>query len=74
VARIGRERHREWLQHVFDEQLPVDSRTRRLMVNTLFAATDVLVWKLLRRDLGVPQAETARVMERLIRGALTTIT
>jgi AcrR family transcriptional regulator len=71
VARIGREQHRRWLEEVFGDQLPAEPRARRFVVNTLYAATDVFVWKLLRRDLGAPRTETARVMERLIRGALT---
>jgi hypothetical protein len=36
----------------------------------LYAATDVYVWKLLRRDLRTSLAETTRVMERLVLGAL----
>jgi AcrR family transcriptional regulator len=70
VCRMGREGHRRSLEDVFGDQLPVEPRARRSTLNALHAATDVYVWKLLRRDLGLSQAETARVMERLIRGAL----
>ncbi|NMI02040.1 TetR/AcrR family transcriptional regulator [Pseudonocardia acidicola] len=70
VSRIGRERHRAWIEEIFAADLPAGARDRRSAVLALFAAMDVYTWKLLRRDLGVSQAETARVMERLVRGAL----
>jgi AcrR family transcriptional regulator len=70
VSRLGRERHRGWLTDTFGELLPAESRARQETVTALYAATDVYVWKLLRRDLGVSLAETTRTMERLVRGAL----
>jgi AcrR family transcriptional regulator len=70
VCRMGREHHRRSLEDLFGDQLPVEAGARRSALNALQAAADVYVWKLLRRDLGVSLAETARVMERLIRGAL----
>jgi AcrR family transcriptional regulator len=70
VCRMGRERHRQSLEDLFGDQLPVDAGPRRSALDALQVAADVYVWKLLRRDLGVSLAETARVMERLIRGAL----
>jgi AcrR family transcriptional regulator len=68
VSRMGRERHR--LEDTFGDQLPAEARPRQSTLTALYAATDVYVWKLLRRDLGTSLAETARVMERLVRGAL----
>jgi AcrR family transcriptional regulator len=70
VSRMGRERHRMWLEDTFGDQLPAEARPRQSTLTALYAATDVYVWKLLRRDLGTSLAETARVMERLVRGAL----
>jgi AcrR family transcriptional regulator len=70
VSRTGRDRHRQWIEDVFGEQLPADPRARHTVVAAVYAATDVYVWKLLRRDLGNSLAETTRVMERLVRGAL----
>jgi AcrR family transcriptional regulator len=70
VSRTGRERHRQWLEGIFDQQLPADPRARHTVLTALYAATDVYLWKLLRRDLGNSLAETTRVMERLVRGAL----
>jgi hypothetical protein len=36
----------------------------------LLAATDVYVWKLLRRDLGLDRKSAQAAVERLIRGVL----
>ena len=71
VSRAGRVNHRAWLESAFAEQLPTERGPRRTTVNALYAATDVHLWKVLRRDLHASLAETTRVMERLVRGALT---
>jgi len=71
VSRTGRENHRAWLEDTFADRLPAAPGPRRTTVNALYAATDVYVWKLLRRDLQASLAETTRVMERLVRGALS---
>src|SRR6516165_4383111 len=39
---------------------------RALMLNALVAATDVYVWKLLRRDRGVGRAAAEAVVRRLV--------
>jgi AcrR family transcriptional regulator len=73
VSRIGRANHRAWLETTFAEQLPTERGPRRTTVNALYAATDVYLWKVLRRDLDTSLAETTRVMERLVRGALAPV-
>ncbi|MQA80175.1 MAG: TetR family transcriptional regulator [Streptosporangiales bacterium] len=70
VLASGRTKHRAWLEQVFADRLPADTRARRHTLTTLYAATDIYVWKLLRRDLDNSLAETARVMQRLVTGAL----
>lgn len=71
-AAHGREIHREWITKVFGRYLPAKpARTRRRVLMSLLAATDVYIWKLLRRDLGLDPRETAAIVERLVRGALT---
>jgi AcrR family transcriptional regulator len=72
VSRKGREKHRAWLEDTFAELLPTASGPRRTTIKALYAATDVYVWKVLRRDLHTSLADTTRVMERLVRGALDT--
>jgi AcrR family transcriptional regulator len=65
LLEVSRAGHRAWIERtlvpgVDDEQL----------VFALYAATDVTLWKLLRRDLGRSQADTEAVVLRLVRGAL----
>jgi AcrR family transcriptional regulator len=69
---LARRYHRGWLRDVFGPQLSslvVDERERR--ITTLYAATDIYLWKLLRRDLKLDRDETEDIFERLVRGALT---
>jgi hypothetical protein len=44
--------------------------TRRHAIHALHAATDVYVWKLLRRDLRLSRADTERIMLELVDGIL----
>jgi AcrR family transcriptional regulator len=68
----GRDAHRRWLERVFGPLLPDDRRSRDEAVLTLYAATDVMVWKLLRRDFGRSRAKTEASIRRLVDGALST--
>lgn len=69
----GRSAHRAWLERVFSPHLPPGGRPRRRAIDALYAATDVMVWKLLRRDLGRSRADTADVILSLVRGVLCTL-
>jgi AcrR family transcriptional regulator len=72
VATEGRERHRAWVEAAFATQLAGHpARTRRAVMPALLAATDVYVWKLLRRDLGFDRRAAQAAVERLVRGVLT---
>ena len=71
-VQTGRDRHRAWLADVFADRLPAEEPARRRTLAALYAATDVGTWKLLRRDLGHSRAETATVLEHLVRAALAT--
>jgi AcrR family transcriptional regulator len=66
-ARAG---HREWLARMFADRLPASGPARRRAIDALHAATDVYVWKLLRRDLGRSRAETEETMNGLVAGVL----
>lgn len=67
----GRAYHRAWIEAVFAPWLqdlpPADARKR---TDALVVATDVYVWKLLRRDMDRPLREYRRLVERLIDSAL----
>jgi AcrR family transcriptional regulator len=63
--------HRKWLEHTFGPQLGgFTARERDARVTALYAATDVYLWKLLRRDLKVDRRETEAALLRLVQGAL----
>jgi AcrR family transcriptional regulator len=63
VLEGARAMHREWIESVFAEVLAgVSGAARRKRVDALFAATDLFVWKLLRRDLGRSRAEVHEIM------------
>lgn len=71
VAAEGRAMHRQWVEAAFAGQLAAHSRrTRATIVVGLVAATDVYVWKLLRRDLGLDRRAAEQIVVRLAGGAL----
>mgnify|MGYP002623025517 CR=1 FL=1 len=67
----GRRFHRSWVETAFAPQLkglaPADRRHR---LDALVAATDLYVWKLVRRDMGRSAQHVRAVMLQLIAGAL----
>lgn len=67
----ARQIHRAWLADVFSSDLSglaADERERR--ITALYAATDVYLWKLLRRDLKIGRRETEDTFKRLVEGVL----
>lgn len=72
MTEAGRSGHRGWVERVFAPELaglPPEVARRRL--DGLVVATDVYVWKLLRRDMGRSVAELEDHMLRLIQAALS---
>jgi len=66
----ARRSHQEWLIAIFGDQLPTTPAARKRAVHALHAATDVYVWKLLRRDLGLSRTEIEKTMADLVVGVL----
>jgi AcrR family transcriptional regulator len=63
----GRALHRAWVERTFAPLLDgCTPAIRERGVLAIVAATDVYVWKLLRRDLGVTLPEAQAVMETMI--------
>ena len=65
----GRESHSKWVAHVFAPFLP--RRKGRLYQRrsmAFYAATEVMLWKLLRRDFRLSREETEAVLLELISG------
>jgi|SRR5581483_60920 len=72
LVAFGRNEHRAWLEQVFAPQLAsLDIRERKQRVLELYAATDVYLWKLFRRDFGLTRRHTAETFRNLITGVLT---
>ena len=71
VAQGGRDNHRAWVEAVFADRIaPLRGRRRTTTVLALVAATDVYLWKLLRRDLGLDHRRAEATIVRLVEGAL----
>ena len=74
VAKSGRERHRAWVKAAFAGQLAKrPARAREAILVGLLAATDVYVWKLLRRDFGLGRKASQSAVERLLCGVLVNV-
>ena len=65
----GRESHAAWVARVFAPFLPRRrGRAHRRRAMAFYAATEVMLWKLLRRDLGLSRKETEAVLLALVSG------
>jgi AcrR family transcriptional regulator len=71
TVELGRRVHREWVADAFAPEL-VGRRDREELVDLLVVATDLLTWKILRRDGGMDRSTTCRRMLRLVRAILPT--
>lgn len=65
VSRAG---HRTWIERTILPDPPAGDREHAVL--SLYAATDVTVWKLLRRDLNQSRSATESVILRLVRAVL----
>lgn len=71
IAASGRREHRTWCLRVFGPYLPpAESDDLEHRVDAFVAATDLFVWKLLRRDLGRSADETKPVIRALVEGLI----
>ena len=67
----ARRGHREWLELIFAPQLQsLGPQQRERRLTALYAATDVYLWKLLRRDLKRDRRETEDAFLRLVHGVV----
>ncbi len=66
----GRAWHRDWVQRTFSPQLAglKGAACERRLVS-LIVATDLLVWKLLRREMGLARATAERIVIEMITAA-----
>lgn len=66
----GRRAHRSWIVTVFGPYLPDDQGQRSMVVDALYVALDVTVWKLLRRDFEYSVERTEQVIRTMVDGVL----
>lgn len=66
LLEVSRAGHRAWIERTLMPGATDDEQ----LVDALYAATDVTLWKLLRRDLGRSREDTEAVVLRLVRGVL----
>ena len=72
VTDFGRREHRASLGKAFAAVLaPLPEPEARRRLDALVVATDLYVWKLIRRDMRRPVSELRALMETLIQAALT---
>jgi len=65
----GRDNHRNWVKTTFAPYLEREQGNARMqLLNALIAATDVYVWKLLRRDRDVSRVAAEAAVRRIICG------
>jgi hypothetical protein len=69
TVEVARRVHREWVEEIFAPQL-AGRRDREELVDLLVIATDVLTWKILRRDSGMSRAVACDRMLRLVQAVL----
>lgn len=63
----GRAYHRDWAKRTFAPLLRgLQGGTRERRLTAIVVATDVLVWKLLRRDLGLERGEGERIVVEMV--------
>jgi AcrR family transcriptional regulator len=66
----GRDYHRQWAESTFGPCLRgLRGRRRERRLIGIIAATDVLVWKLLRVDMGVERAEAEQIVADMVRAS-----
>jgi AcrR family transcriptional regulator len=69
---VGRDYHRSWAEGTFEPLLHgLRGRRRERRLIGIVAATDVLVWKLLRVDMGVERTEAEQIVADMIRASNT---
>ncbi len=71
VTDAGRALHHAWVDHAFAPWLQASAPSRtQILRATLIAASDVGVWKVLRRDLGLDVVATEAALLRMLGGLL----
>lgn len=74
MLKRGRSAHYAWIEHVFGPWLPAHGAPdREALVMAFYAATDVMQWKLLRRDFDLTATLTEQIIRRLVEGVICSV-
>lgn len=69
ILRAGRNYHREWCARIFEPYLPESGNASyEALLTSFVVASDIYLWKLLRRDLNQSLDQTQATFIRLIKG------
>lgn len=69
----GRRGHREWLATIFADNLKSLSQAkRRVRLDAMVVATDLYIWRLVRREMGRPVAAFKAISRQMLTAALKT--
>lgn len=72
ILQKGRASHMEWCRRVFSPFLPSDKSPKYdFLCAAIYSATDVYVWKLLRKDLKYSELETKKIIELKVHALIT---
>jgi AcrR family transcriptional regulator len=74
MSDAGKKMHRGWVAEVFGPLLPTGTTDLEEAIDLLVVATDVYVWKLMRRDRGLSRAQTEHRINSLVSAVLAAIT
>ncbi|HEX6540234.1 MAG TPA: TetR/AcrR family transcriptional regulator [Ktedonobacterales bacterium] len=70
---LGRAAHRAWVERTFEAALSQrEGKERERLLAELIAVTDITMWKLVRRDLGLDREQTALALRELVDALLRT--
>lgn len=69
IGAEGRKQHRAWCAHMFAPYLPEPTaKSYEVALAAFISATEIYLWKLMRRDLNMTYDETLAVFKRMVNG------
>ena len=71
IGNKGRAMHRSWCKAVFADFLPpVNSIHYEIQLTSFIAATEIYLWKLMRKDLAMSKKATFKVFKNMLEGVI----
>lgn len=71
IGKKGRALHKEWCKQMFAPFLPQPNSSKyEIQLTSFIAATEIYLWKLMRKDLKLSKAKTLSVFKNLVEGII----